>query len=64
MRENYANIREILGGLIGRRVVDITQHDLEDWKENQDCFVMLHFDDGYYVKFHVGEAGFDHNLED
>jgi hypothetical protein len=61
--EPYATIREVLGSLIGRRVVDITQHDRDEWEAGEEAYVMLMFDDGSYVKFPVTELGFDHNCD-
>lgn len=49
--ESYANIRDILGHLIGRTVVDITQHDKEDFVAGDDAYVELMFDDGNTLKF-------------
>lgn len=59
----YSNIRELLGDVIGRTVVDITQHDKEQFEE-EGSFVQLHFDDGSYLKFPIGDAGFHHNVGD
>ncbi len=56
----YANIRELLGGFIGRTIVDITQHDEEEWRQSRKSYVMLMFDDGKWIKFYVGDAGFSH----
>jgi len=58
--EIHANIRSILGPLIGRKLLDITQHDNA---EEEGSFIQLHFDDGSYLKFPIGEAGFQHNVE-
>lgn len=62
--ETYANIRQILGHLIGQRVVDITQHDPEDFVEGEGSFVMFLFENGDYAKFPVGDAGFDHSVDE
>jgi hypothetical protein len=61
--ENYANIRKILGELIGKRVVDITQHDKDEFEENGHSYVMLMFEDGLWAKFLVEDSGFYHNCE-
>jgi hypothetical protein len=60
---SYSNIRDILGRLIGLRVVDITQHDEEEFKEDGACFIMLMFEDGSYLRFPIGDDGFSQNFE-
>jgi hypothetical protein len=57
----YSNIRQILGPCIGKRVVEITQHDEAEWKENHDSYVMLMFEDGSTLKFPVQDKGFVFN---
>lgn len=59
MEDVYANIRELIGDFIGKRIAEITQHDIEDFKETGRSYVMLHFDDGSYLKFFVGDDGFE-----
>lgn len=49
--EFYATIRHFLGSMIGLRIVDITQHDEDDYRENGQGFVMLLLDDGRWLKF-------------
>jgi hypothetical protein len=61
MEETYANIRDILGHLVGKRIVDITQHDKEDFEADGRSFVCLMFDDGNTATFYVGEEGFSHS---
>jgi hypothetical protein len=51
--DTYANIREILGFLIGQKVVDITQEDKEDREAGRDSFVELLFENGATLKFFV-----------
>lgn len=58
---DYSNIRDILSGVIGRTVVDITQHDEDEYLETQEAYVMLMFDDGSFLKFPIGDEGFHHN---
>lgn len=58
---SYANIREMLGELIGQRVVDITQHDEEDWRARGESFVCLHFEGGGTLTFPIGADGFKTN---
>lgn len=57
MSEPYANVREFMGGCIGQRVIDITQHDEDEFQEEGLSFVMLHFEDGTTVTFNVGDDG-------
>lgn len=59
---SYSNIREILGPVIGQRLIDITQHDEDEYQETRQAFIMLHFEDGSYLKFPVEEKGVDHNI--
>jgi hypothetical protein len=61
--ETYSNIRQILGELIGSRVVDITQHDAQEWAETKKSYFMLMFDNGCYLKCFIGDDGFEHNCE-
>lgn len=56
--EKYITIRDILGRFIGRTVVDITQHDEEEYRETQKSFVEILFDNGETVRFMIGEDGF------
>jgi hypothetical protein len=56
--EVYANIRDLLGDYIGRTIVDITQHDKDEWELTRQSFVMFMFDDGKWVKFFIGDEGF------
>lgn len=53
----YSNIRSLLGEFIGRRVVDITQHDEDEFKENGACYVALHFDNGGTITFDITDDG-------
>lgn len=59
----FANIRDgnLLGPFIGQRVVDITQHDHEEWEEARQAYVELHFESGATLKFYIDEQGFDIN---
>ncbi len=62
--EAYSNIRQILGNAIGRRIVDITQHDKEDFDQDGKCFVMFMLEDGHYIRFDLGEdSGIGHDIE-
>jgi hypothetical protein len=59
--DGYQNVRdpEVFGPLIGERVVDVTQHDRDEWDENRVSYVCLHFGNGMVVKFPIGDAGIE-----
>ena len=59
--EVYANIREVLGWAVGQKIVDVTQHDEDEFKEDGRSYVMLMLEGGGYIKFFVGDDGFVHN---
>jgi hypothetical protein len=59
MADQYVNVREIFGGVIGQRVIEITQHDEEEFRTEGACYICLHFENGTTAKFPIGEAGFD-----
>jgi hypothetical protein len=63
--EEYSNVREMLGGFIGKRIAEITQHDEDEWAEDQLSYVQLHFEDGSYLKFYImdDDYGFDVHTE-
>jgi hypothetical protein len=46
----YSNIREILGGLVGARIIDISQHDQEHFEETGESFVEFLFDNGHTLR--------------
>jgi hypothetical protein len=48
--EAYGNIREVLGDLIGARVIDISQHDPEELKDGGNGYVVLMFDNGHTLQ--------------
>lgn len=56
---SYSNVRdpEMLGPLIGARVVDITQHDAEEYPDTGSR-IYLHFDNGMTLWFPIGDDGF------
>ena len=59
MPERYeTTIRGVLGHLAGRTIVDVVQHDPDEWEKDGSCYVQLLLDDGGYVKFHIGDEGF------
>lgn len=57
--DHFDNIRdpELLGSFIGRRLVDVTQTDVDELQRGEPNEVMLHFDNGATVSFRV-ESGF------
>lgn len=57
--EGYSSVRspELLGPFVGRRVVDITQQDADEFKET-GSYVCFHFDNGGTVTFPIGDDGF------
>src|SRR6185295_1605977 len=57
----YSNIREILGDFVGKKLLDITQHDIEEYQDGNESFVMLMFEDGSWIKFPIGDPGFVFN---
>lgn len=59
--ENYANIREHIGHLIGRTIEDITQHDFDEWEESGSSYVQLLLSGGDYVKFFVGPDALEYS---
>lgn len=62
--EPYANIREVLGDLIGRPLLDITQHDEEYFQQTGRVFVDLMFNEGNVLRFYVEDQGFVLNPTD
>lgn len=55
------SIRDILGHLVGLKVVDITQHDPPEFEETGEAYVCLMFEDGSTVTFPIGEK-FSHTI--
>ena len=51
-RQSYSTIRELLP-IVGRRVLDVTQHDDVDWLCGLPAFIVLHFDDGTMMRIIV-----------
>lgn len=58
MEKYDVTIRDYIGDFIGHQILEITQHDPEEWEETGEMFVNLHFDDGRTLQFIVGEEGF------
>lgn len=67
MADEYSNVRdpEILGSFIGKTIIDITQHDKDEFAEDNLAYVQLHFEDGSYVKFYImdDDYGFEIHTE-
>lgn len=55
MEEGYATVRELLGCILGRTVVEVTQHDEDEFMETGQAYISMHFDNGTVVTFPVGE---------
>lgn len=55
----YANVRhpDMLGPILGQRVVDVTQHSAEEWAETHESRIYIHFENGYTVSFPITDAG-------
>ena len=55
--ESYANIRDgsLLGPILQQRIVEITQHDEEEFHETGEGFVCLHFENGYTLRLAITE---------
>ncbi len=51
--EPYANIRELLP-VRGCKVIEISQHDEDEWLITGESFFMLHFDNGLTLRVTVG----------
>lgn len=56
--EVYTNIRQILNFAIGQKIVDITQHDDDEWKETKQSYIMIMLENGGWIKFLIGDQGF------
>lgn len=54
---SYANIREILGTMVGKTVGDVTQHGEEDYDPESEtgAFIRLMFTDGSVLHLPVGD---------
>lgn len=59
--ERYAHIRDadLLGPFLGQRIVEITQHDQDEWEETRESYFCLHFENGFTLRVPVGDSGFD-----
>lgn len=63
---SYSNVRDpdLLGPLLGARVIEITQHDPEEFDEGRGSRIYLHFENGITLSFPIGDDGFDINIPD
>jgi hypothetical protein len=52
--EPYVTIRDFLGHFIGQTIVDITQHDQEEFEEDGWSKVYLHMSNGETICFYIG----------
>lgn len=52
--DNYATIRNVLP-LVGRTILEITQHDEIEWLAGEQAYFCLHFDDGSTLRIVVIE---------
>lgn len=59
--EIYSNIRQILGWAIGQKIIDITQHDQDEWEETKQSYIMIMLENGKWMKFLIGDEGFIHS---
>lgn len=64
MEEPYSNIRQLIGHMIGLTIIDITQHDADEFAEDGRSYVQILLSDGEYLKFYVGDDGFEHSEQE
>lgn len=60
---DYSNIRESIGKFIGRRILDIVQHDKDEWEADKRSYVQLLLEGGDSITFYIGPSGFSHSEE-
>lgn len=60
---DYANVREIFQDFIGKRVLDITQHDKEEFQQTGKGYIMLMFEEGLMIQIQVAELDKIEDLE-
>lgn len=53
----YSSIRQVIGGLIGQHIVDITERERVEGDPEPESYVMLHFSSGTCLRFST-EDGF------
>ena len=56
----YVNVRDpdMLGPFIGQRVIEVTQHDKDEFEETKQSYIAIHFENGGTLTFPIGDAGF------
>lgn len=60
---SYGNVRDFLGCFVGRTVVDVTQHDPQDFALNRQAFIEIMFDDASTIRFALADDGVSYNCE-
>jgi hypothetical protein len=55
--ERYVTVRDFLGHFIGQTIIDITQHDEEEFEEDGWSKVYLHMSNGESICFYIGDDG-------
>lgn len=53
---NADNIRDVFGGFIGLKIVDISQHDKSEWEEEGKVYIHLLFDNGWTLQFNLNDG--------
>ena len=56
-KENNVTIRDIIGRFCGKTILDISQHDEEEWLAGEPAYVMLMMSDGSTLKIYC--SGFE-----
>jgi len=51
-KENNVTIRDIIGRFCGKTILDISQHDEEEWLSGEPAYVMLMMSDGSTLKIY------------
>lgn len=54
----YSTVRDLLGDFLGCTLVDISQQDYEDYKQDGRAYIYLHFSNGrsMYVELNGDDA--------
>ena len=61
MSEPYVNIRAWLEDAIGATIIDITQHDQEEFDQGGEAYVALHLSTGATLTFLIpADGGFSY----
>lgn len=53
----YETVREFLGPAIGQTILEITQHDADEWREEKRSYVQLHLSGGGSITFPISDDG-------